>query len=40
MWLYEKRLEYPVTVSKLDPQMAMYLYTQFGGQNFLFCTII
>ena len=33
MWLYEKRLEYPVKVSKLDPQMAQYLYTQFGGPN-------
>jgi len=33
MWLYEKRLEYPVRVSKHDPQMAKYLYTQLGGPN-------
>jgi spore coat protein JC len=35
MWLYEKRLEYPVRVSKHDPQMAKYLYTQLGGLNLL-----
>ncbi len=33
MWLYEKRLEYPVTVSKPDLKMAKYLCTQFGGPN-------
>ena len=39
MWLYEKKLQYPVRVSNPDSKMAKYIYTQFGGQNFLFCTI-
>ena len=33
MWLYEKKLEYPVRVSKPDLKMAKYIYTQFGGPN-------
>lgn len=33
MWLYEKKLEYPVRVSKMDLKMAKYLLTQFGGPN-------
>ena len=36
MWLYEKKLEYPVRVGKKDLKMAKYLLTQFGGQNFMF----
>jgi spore coat protein JC len=33
MWLYEKKLEYPVKVSRPDLKMAKYLFTQFGGPN-------
>lgn len=33
MWIYEKKLEYPVRVSKPDLKMAKYLLTQFGGPN-------
>jgi len=33
MWLYEKKLQYPVRVSKKDLPMARYLLTQFGGPN-------
>lgn len=33
MWLYEKKLEYPVNITKKDLKMAKYLITQFGGAN-------
>lgn len=33
MWIYEKKLQYPVTVSKCDPQMARYLLEQYGGAD-------
>ncbi|MGB4503562.1 MAG: manganese catalase family protein, partial [Syntrophaceticus sp.] len=33
MWLYEKKLQYPVRVSKKDLPMAKFLLTQFGGPN-------
>ncbi|MFY9271614.1 MAG: manganese catalase family protein, partial [Thermacetogeniaceae bacterium] len=33
MWLYEKKLQYPVRVRKKDLPMARYLLTQFGGPN-------
>ena len=33
MWLYEKKLQYPVRVSKCDPQMAKYLVEQYGGAD-------
>ncbi|MDH7577290.1 MAG: manganese catalase family protein [Bacillota bacterium] len=33
MWLYEKKLQYPVRVSKPDLKMAKYLFTQYGGPN-------
>jgi spore coat protein JC len=33
MWLYEKKLQYPVRVSKCDPQMAKYLIEQYGGAD-------
>ncbi|MCF8011838.1 MAG: manganese catalase family protein [Clostridiales bacterium] len=31
MWLYEKKLQYPVRVSGPDPRMAKYVITQYGG---------
>jgi spore coat protein JC len=37
MWLYEKKLQYPVRVCKKDLPMARFLLTQFGGPNFRFC---
>jgi hypothetical protein len=37
MWLYEKKLQYPVRVCKKDLPMAKFLLTQFGGPNFRFC---
>ncbi len=33
MWLYEKKLQYPVRVGKKDLAMAKHLLTQFGGPN-------
>lgn len=31
MWIYEKKLEYPVNIRKKDLKMAKYLMAQYGG---------
>ncbi|MBB3108286.1 spore coat protein JC [Paenibacillus phyllosphaerae] len=33
MWVYEKKLQYPVRVSKCDPRMAKFLTEQYGGAD-------
>lgn len=33
MWVYEKKLQYPVRVSKCDPRMAKFLLEQYGGAD-------
>ena len=33
MWVYEKRLEYPVKIKTRNPQMAQYVITQYGGPD-------
>ncbi len=33
MWIYEKKLQFPVNVSRPDLQMAKYLITQYGGPD-------
>ncbi len=33
MWIYEKRLEYPVNITKPDPRMARLLMAQYGGPD-------
>lgn len=33
MWIYEKKLQYPVKVSKCDPHMAKLLIEQYGGAD-------
>jgi spore coat protein JC len=33
MWIYEKKLQYPVKVSKCDPMMAKFLREQYGGAD-------
>jgi spore coat protein JC len=33
MWVYEKKLQYPVKVSKCDPMMAKFLIEQYGGSD-------
>ncbi len=31
MWNYEKRLEYPVNITRCDPKAAMVIISQYGG---------
>lgn len=31
MWVYEKKLQYPVKIKKPDPRMAQVILTQYGG---------
>ncbi len=33
MWIYEKKLEYPVKIKNKDIEMAKYLITQYGGPD-------
>lgn len=33
MWIYEKKLQYPVRVSKCNPRLAKYLIEQYGGAD-------
>lgn len=33
MWLYQKKLQYPINIKKKDLKMAKYLVTQYGGSN-------
>lgn len=33
MWLYQKRLQYPINIKNKDLRMAKYLITQYGGSN-------
>ncbi|SHK50786.1 manganese catalase family protein [Paramaledivibacter caminithermalis] len=33
MWIYEKKLQYPVNIKCKDIRMAKYLITQFGGPD-------
>lgn len=33
MWNYEKRLQFPVKISKPDPKAAQIIITQFGGPD-------
>lgn len=33
MWIYEKKLQYPVRVGKCDVQMAKFLMEQYGGAD-------
>lgn len=33
MWLYEKKLQYPVRIKKPNPRMAKYVITQYGGPD-------
>ena len=31
MWVYEKKLQYPVKISKSNPKLAKVIITQYGG---------
>ena len=33
MWNYERRLEYPVNISRCNPQAAMVIMSQYGGPD-------
>lgn len=33
MWIYEKKLQYPVKVSSCNPTLAKYLVEQYGGSD-------
>src|SRR5579875_255960 len=33
VWIYEKKLQYPVRVGKCDPKLAKYLIEQYGGAD-------
>ncbi|OPJ55377.1 manganese catalase family protein [Alkalithermobacter paradoxus] len=33
MWIYEKKLQYPVKIKNKDLKMAKYIITQFGGPD-------
>lgn len=33
MWIYEKKLEYPVKIKCANPKMAKYIITQYGGPD-------
>lgn len=33
IWIYEKKLQYPVRVSRCDPRLAKYLLEQYGGAD-------
>lgn len=33
MWIYEKKLQYPVRVSKCNPRLAKFLIEQYGGAD-------
>lgn len=33
MWIYEKRLQFPVNIKRPDPRMAKLIITQYGGPD-------
>ncbi len=33
MWIYEKKLEYPIKIKKPDARMAKVILSQYGGPN-------
>ena len=33
MWIYEKRLQYPVKIKQTNPKLAKIIITQYGGPH-------
>ena len=33
MWMYDKKLEYPIKITKTDPKIAKLVITQYGGPD-------
>jgi len=40
MWVYEKKLEYPVRIKTCNPKMAKYIITQYGGPDIMFLYVL
>lgn len=36
MWIYEKKLQYPVKVNSTNPRLAKLLMTQYGGPDSIY----
>lgn len=34
MFVYEKKLQYPVRIKNTNPQLASFIISQYGGSNF------
>lgn len=34
MWVYEKKLEYPINIKNPNPKLAQAIITQLGGAGF------
>lgn len=34
MWIYEKKLQYPIKIKNTNPQLAKIIITQLGGAGF------
>ena len=33
MWIYEKKLEYPIKIKRPNPELAKIIITQYGGPD-------
>ena len=33
MWLYQKKLEYPIKIKNTNPRLAKFIISQFGGPD-------
>ena len=33
MWIYQKKLEYPVNIKNPDPNLASFIVSQYGGPH-------
>ena len=33
MWLYQKKLEYPIRIKKTNPKLAKFIISQYGGPD-------
>ncbi len=33
MWVYDKKMQYPIRIKKPDPRMANLIITQYGGPD-------
>ncbi len=33
MWLYQKKLEYPIKIKNTNPKLAKFIISQFGGPD-------